>query len=550
MFRLALTYGAVASSAASAYIGLDQGQAQIAGAVLLAALAFVAVRLSMGGVIPRPSRPSRASIRRAAVPIVAVCLVTTMILGGIGGEYAATGSASAEWADCDLTDPLLGGAYNTLTGADSGCRWESGDQTNVEGLSATDAYSSGLALKDSADSYVTTTDNFAEDTRTVAYSKAKIAMVQALNNGSSVSVAQQEMNRTVDDYYSRAQMSVIRDWNAKMEQIEYFQNTPVAMDANIQTEATTKTWDNLNYPKTTQFTLANGTQANVTVFQAKTGTAIGPVGDSSTNVEPARIRLKHPNTSDTAIILDTTDYGMINLHESPDSDFSKTDLLGQFGPQSQQVKDNLAPYSQTVYNQYQAGEIDDTDLARMDPAVIGNEASTDLESSGYYGHAAIMLASIGASGNLNASHTIDTASGTTLNGTLYYTGDDLPAAGWETGTTYNHSNYNGTAYMAVQKNNGNATIVDLENYGASFTIREATNTQTGESLNTTKTQTYTYNSTNATALADEIDRLRQLRESYKNQESGGGGGGFDFGGNSTAIAIAAGAAAVLLLSRQ
>lgn len=461
------------------------------------------------------------SLRRLGAVLTALLLIS----GGVGMSPAgpAVGTASAEWVDCGLSDPLLGAAYNTIIGADSGCRWSAGTSTDYENISQTDAYASALGMKDSADSYTTAVGNFQQNARTVAYSKAKLTMVNELNNGSTVSVARAAVNETVESYYSRQQTEIVADWEAKMTQAGYLIGSQ-----NLTSRVDNETVDSFDGYLNNSYTLANGTSTDVLqlrIVSGGTGTGMG-WGNPG-----AYFEAQDPDTSTYTDVVRAREY---------------LDLFNEADSQATQVKANMAPYVDEVYAQYAVGELNSTDLATIDPAVIGQEASTSFNSTGYYGQAAIMLASIGAGGDLNASHNL-TVGSTTLDGTLFYTGDDAPTNGWNTSQTYNMSDYSGTFYMAVQKPDGNGTVVDLETYGSSFTINTATNTQTGESLNATKVQTYTYDSTNASALAEEIDRLRALREEYESQATGGGGIGIDIGGAGTGVIVALGAVVILMV---
>lgn len=489
-------------------------------------------------------------LRRVAAVGMALLLVGAGVSLSPAGP--AVGTASAEWVDCDLTDPLLGAAYNTIIGADSGCRWSAGTQTDVENLTATDAYANSLALKDSAESYTTSVSNYQEDSRTVAYSKAKIEMVNELNNGSSASVAKGAVNNTVEDYYSRQQAEIIKDWNAKVTQLSYLNNTSVGMRAHFDSGSSEFQDPDIEFDPgyIVNFTLANNSVIEVKyIGYTGPGIRIAPVAATSAETYYlADIETQDPSDSSWTAVIDSSNYGMVEQGGTFDSRtdrsyYGKLNILGAPATQSTQVKANMAPYVDEVYAQYAVGELNSTDLATIDPGVIGQEASTSLNSTGYYGHAAIMLASIGAGGDVNVSHNltvIGDTSNTTLDGTLFYSGDDAPATGWNTSQVYNMTNYNGTFYMAVAKDDGNATIADLEDYGEEFVINEATNTKTGETVNTTKVETYTYDSTNASALEEELDRLRTLRQEYENQLATGGGGGWfgDLGGTQIGIIIA------------
>lgn len=516
---------------------------------------------------------SRRTLERAGVVAVTGLIVSTMALSGVFGPASVAQPAAAEWSDeCDIGDSLLGAAYNTLSGADTGCRWIAGEQTDVENLTATDAYASGLSLKDSVDSYTTSVDNNVENSRTVAMSKAKIELVNGLNNGTSESVVHNEVNKTSRDYYSRMQAETVKDWNAKMTQLAYLKNTSVGFQYQTWKNDmwNNKTTADMNHVRE-EFTLENGTTVNVTVVRYEGyDTYYSPVivdaDDTSVDTDnyvagAFRVRLQDPDTGDWKPILYSEDYGHIETDESRDggiSTYGGKGLMDRYPTQNQWVIDNLDPYVPEVYNQYDAGQIDSTDLAMSDPSVIALEASTDFNSTGHYSYAAIQLAAIGAAGNVNVSHNVTTGDGTTMEGTLYYTDDDAPENGWETGQQYNMTNFNGTFYFVVAKDDGNASVVDLENYGETFTINEATNTNTGEEVTTTEVQRYTYDSTNVTALEEEIERLKELREDYEAQSTGGGGtgclaacgDGSSIVPKNTVLLLGAGFAAVLILMRE
>lgn len=471
--------------------------------------------------------------RRVGALALALLIVTTAALSGVGGPASPVSTAAADWSEeCELTDTLIGAAWNTLIGADSGCRWESGTHTDWENVTATDGYASALSMKDAADSYTTTTGNFMENTRTVAYSKAKITLINELNNGSSVSVAQNEVNQTVREYYSRIQLEAAKDFGAKAMHAHYLANS---------TGLTAEVGDSNPYatPMNAKITLINGTVGRYHTIGWDDGTYVRyyiltderSLQPQSTNGGYEDLQVTDPDNGGQTTVLSTEPYwSIVNSAKS----------------QSNQVLANMDPYVDEVYAQYAAGEINSTNLAMNDPTVIANEASTSLNSTGYYGHASIMLASLGAGGDVNVSHTVETSDGTVMNGTLFYTAQDAPETGWATNTTYNFSDYNGTFYYSVARNDGTAGIVDLENYGENFTLTKATNTKTGESVETTVVHRYTYDSTNVSALAEEIERLQELREEYEHQKTSAAGGSGPLSGFSNReIMIGVGALAVV-----
>ncbi len=241
-----------------------------------------------------------------------------------------------------------------------------------------------------------------------------------------------------------------------------------------------------------------------------------------------------------------------------DTDATKTEvlstlryesLLSNLTSQHTQVTSNLETYVNETYAAYQAGEIDSTDLAASDPTTIATQAATDYNSTGYYGLASAQLAAMGLSGNETVSHVVNTTeNGSTrvVTGTLFYTGEDDQS--FSTGTQYDPATLNGSVYMSVASiTDGNGT--ELNNSGGfyyvdePFTISEATDTRTGDAVNTTAMETRDYSSTNVSKLQQELETLKEQREFYEQQTSAAGGG---TGSSNTmliaVIALAAGAA--------
>ncbi|UVE49636.1 hypothetical protein KU306_12040 [Haloferax larsenii] len=559
-----LTYLGVTSTSGAVYLGFVYDDVGAALAVAVVAILAFGVRLSILDLDlgPRSDRV-RSFVQKGAALAGVGLLVTTAATSGVVPGVSPVGTASAEWVECSITDPLVGAAYNTIIGADSGCRWESGGQTDVENLTATDAYANGLALKDSSDSYLTQTENFVEDTRTVAYTKAKISLINDINNGTNVSQAKNNANETVEDYYSQIERNIIADWNQKTLQAEYLTNTSLNVypyhsgHYGGATSSMNSDYRELGFGGDAadqgrgwaNYTLMNGSNVSVRYVIHDHGTfnsgedALWAPDENDVDVSTLAmldaIAIEDPNnTSNLPHVLDRNRIAAV---------------IDDLDAQASQVKSNMGPVADGYYAEYQAGDINSTELAMLDPSVIAAEASTDLNSTGYYSYAAVQLAAIGAEGSLNTSHNLTVsggASNVTFDGTLFYSGDDAPA-GWDTNTTYNMSSFNGTFYFVVSPSdvNNSSYMTDLSTHGTHFTINEATNAATGESLNTTTIHKYVYEDTNATALQSQIDQLQELRNYYETQASGGSSSG---GINTKLLggALLVGAAAVLLIQRE
>ncbi|REA05873.1 hypothetical protein DEQ92_06305 [Haloferax sp. Atlit-6N] len=519
----------------------------------------------------------REFARRTLALVFVVLVVTTAATGPVA---AASTTVTVDYEHCGPTD-LLEQTFSMLLGGDKEACLQGGvSYDDLENITSTDGYAAGLAVDDSVESFNTTLENRLQDTRTVAYSKAKIQVVNDINNGTAETLAKERANETVTAYYAQIERNIIRDWNAKMSELEYLNQTETGFAFHEPSDS-----DEYQIPgqyaenpdgfqtgvHQMNYTLVNGT--NVTMkfwLQPHNVGGDGTGANAAVGVLPKTslapdlyaysnelhgwstggdyysasdgLAVQSPSTSNYTGVLYGADY---------------TGLLEDLDTQQQQVQANMAQVVEGYYAQYAAGDIDSTDLARLDPSTIGAEASTEFNTTGYYSYAAVQLASIGYSGDLNSSHTIavEGQNGTTIvNGTMFYTGEDAPA-GWDTGSTYQFADYNGTFYFAYQNANDSG-IYDLSEYGENFTIVEAFNVHTGEAVNTTSTQQYVYEDTNATALQSQLDQLLELREWFEQEAGTAGstdGGRNPAGGLNTQViggALLVGAAAVLLIQRE
>ncbi|WP_411964535.1 hypothetical protein [Haloferax sp. YSMS24] len=563
----------------------------IAAAFVLLAAFFGVLRLAMMDyyrlgdsldAVPTVPQGVKVMGKRIGSLALAGMLVTTAATAPVAAQSS---TVTIEYEHCGVND-LIFQAFSKLTGGDEPACLQGGiSYDDYANISATDGYAASLSVKDSVDSYSTTTQNRLQDTRTIAYSKAKISIINDLNNDTALTQAKNNANISAADYYAQVEANTLRDWNAKMAEMKYI-NGSEATVYHYEPGDTQQEWQPLGewgdipegfyeYP----YTLTNGSTINVTVFMQghyenedpNDGTIdeivlVAPLPDSELDAVADYIATLHPTDSGYGYSQYTGPADGIGIKDPVSTNNTVIiqnqdyrDILNEIYNQKQQVTNNMGPVADGYYSTYNAGDIDSTDLARMDPSVIANEAGTEFNSTGYYSYAAMQLAAIGYKGNLNNSHTLTVhnanGSDTIVNGTLFYTGDDAPA-GWDTGTRYNFSDYNGTFYFAFQETNSSG-IYDLSDYGDGFTITEATNVKTGETVNTTSAHQYVYEDTNATALQDQIDELTQLRQeledaiSRTSTTSGGTSGvSFDLKTEDKAIVVAALVVVALLLTRN
>lgn len=510
---------------------------------------FVALALALGLIAYRDHIPSvdrlvssRTTKRVATVAVVGL-VVTTAALSGMGGPASPVETVQAGYFDnCSFDDSLTFAIGASLGLSDQDCAFWTPDTEQVD---ATDAYAGGLAINDSVDSYLTTSENFQQDSRSVAWAKAKIKVINALNNNKSEAEALNESQAVVEDYYLRQEKNLYTQHSAQMAHIAYLANQssgtlwvnkgadPTGIKQNVTGEYTYDATSLVN----SSVTIENNT--GIIFYDSYPG-------DNQLTVSLRPSQVVNPTLEQYS----STSY-LIGVN---DTDASSRGILwgsryhvrsDAIADQNNQVQSNLETYVNETYQAYEAGEINATDLASSDPTTIATQASTDYDSTGYYGLASAQLAAMGLSGNETVSHVVNTTengSARQITGTLFYTGEDSQA--FDTGTEYDPATLNGSVYMSVASIE-DGTGTELNQSGGfyhvteNFTISSATNTQTGEAVNTTTMETRDYSTTNASLLAEEIDRLKEQRAFYEKQQSAAGGGiSLDFGGVETGVIIA------------
>ena len=546
--------------------------------LLPSAAAFVALALVLGlAAFCRHSinlerlTPSSSAGRRVATIAVVGLVISTAAIGGLGGPASPVETVQAGYfEDCTFSDSLTFAVGASLGLSNQDCTFWTPD-SDVENISKTDAYASGLALQDSSESFTTTSSNFNEDRASVAWAKAKISLVNDLNNNVSEANATANAKEVVREYYSNAAKNVITDYSAKASHTAYIagqldendDGAAVAhqgenMKAGTDTNSDDRGWAdstaqlNVTFSDNTSATYeipvkveTDGDYHPVTPYNSYGGLVdFGEVTmENQTTLFTENMSTGSSSGSNTVTIFDgnqdpASETMILEAHKYANE-------LDALDTQSSQVTSNIDQYATDVYAAYNAGEINATDLANADPQVIGTQAATDYNSTGYYGMANAQLSALGLSGNETISHvvnTTDNGSSRTIEGTLYYTGEDSQT--FDSGTEYDPANLNGSVYMTVaslEDGSGNAVNHSGGFYyvDENFTISSATNTKTGEAVNTTTMETRDYSSTNASLLAEEIDRLQEQRAYYEEQQAASSGGiSLDFGGVETGVILA------------
>ena len=436
-----------------------------------------------------------------------------------------------------------------------------------------DMYQSAQNHNASSEVYMTTLDNYLEDTKTQARIIGKNAYIRSLNNGSSEAAAKTAAKGAVADYYATKQANLAKKWGAQAAHYEYLNsvtanesgitgtslvsnrdgNSKVKNDGYLTVEiASSDSYSSDADPQylgTSQesMTLANGSSTDVAAFgfeitytySGSTATdtswvtlttgdhqlSAEPDGSSAVKFTPSGLGVKAPNTNyDRQTYLDFTAF--------------KT-RWSEIESQNTQVQNDMDTLATNTYDEYQSGEINNSDL--VDPYVLSNDFSAGEEHQSW---AAAQLTLLGTNSPEAMSNmgefNVTTADGTTHTGILM--SQSNPSTGqFEVNTTYDTANITGPQFVVTPDR-----LVELD---GEFTVDsiETTDGESRENVTIEKT-TYETADINVTQLIEEYEQLQKERAEWEAREQNmqSGAGGFALG-NSTSLGILAALAGGMLL---
>jgi hypothetical protein len=491
----------------------------------------------------------------AAVALASFVIVTAM-LSGVGGPASPVGTASAGFFEnCQFSDSLTFAVGASLGLSNQDCAFWTPDEDSAE-IAETDLKASLETSTQYGETFSTSQNNFAQDRYSVMMAKAKISIINDLNNNVSRSQARANAKEDVRDYATNVQVNLLNQYETDVQQMLYAADTGQASIkywrgsyTTLGTETDARNIRLADNETTFNYTLLTYNGGDIHIdpdFRSYEHIdIINNTGDSS----PGWNLYQSGNWFEVDVNGTTYRFQETNSGVPP----STGGHLSQLGQDITRAEDNIDVLVNNTYDAYQAGEIDSTDLAAADPTTIGTQASTDYSSTGYYGYANAQLASLGLSGDTNASHVVSLDdTNRSVTGTVFYTGEDNVS--FQTGTQYNPVNLNGSVYVTVSELRENGTVVNNTSaylyVEENFTIESATNTKTGEPINSTTMETRNYSSTNVSDLQQEIQQLRNERDYYEEQASSSGGFGIDFGGTGTGIGVALAAVLVLMIATR
>lgn len=440
-----------------------------------------------------------------------------------------------------------------------------GDETSATYTEA-DANETRLAVESHAKTVrngqkttdVIMTNQVVDGSRNIAWAKAKAAAIEALNNGESEANATDAAQQAVSDYYTTMEINYANQVSDSLTTLDYLRgvydghtslsgSNGISMSTENDMEYESWTTEQRNY------TTINGTVINVSIISVDNPDGMTYKSNGATWTGSTWYTGIYEDTrlGDSAHYQQTGPEYEYELVVDAYSNDSKTwtevmyteegrEVLDEINDADTQMRSNADMYVSNLYSSYNAGDINISDIP--DPSTLSQEYSTDYNSTGYYAFAGADLMLMGVNTSLNESMQFTVNGTQTYNGTLFTNWEPTKTNGsWDTGVTYDTANASSPVFLATQEEG----LLYLE---GSFTIDKMTNTKTGESVNSTTTQNYNRQTSDASFTYEEMQQLLELQTELNEQkEAASGGSGSSLSSEQLVmIAVALGAIAMFM----
>jgi len=418
------------------------------------------------------------------------------------------------------------------------------DEDSLSELDANDTklelYESAGGSSDTAANFHAVSNNFLQDAETVALIKGKNAAIRSMNTDGSQTKAEAAGKENVSEFYSSQERNFLAQWNSQMAEAEYLQGLakdetgvdPLYVHGSW-TLHDSNGWEVVNSTilgfASTNYTLRNGTNAEATTVDVEI--VIRDTANDNYYIYSATFG---PTTGDKTAAptvgfgASTSDNGAATVEgiaiNPPDSNYDELEFVdfseysGDFSSvksQNSNAQDQIVTVVNQTYDQYQAGEINNSEL--VDPYTLQNQYSPGSE---YEGWAAATLANLGTNqptdfdqiGYMN----VTLEDGTKLRGVLH-SQSNPPSGSFAVGETYNASNISGQQYIVTESS--------TREIQQNFTLNSATN-QSGGNMTQVTIVEKNYTTTSAADLSALYDQLALMRaEIDARQDAIGDNGG-------------------------
>jgi len=393
----------------------------------------------------------------------------------------------------------------------------------------------------------------------VAYSKGKVAVMEALNAEKSQSEAQNAMQEAIDSYFAGIQKNIVTHWNTQIEQVSHHYNQIMAHDdLNLNDE--TLAWDEGD-TEGSPSNIGGHAEGFAPEIQVADNDGTKPTYLDGTDVDlNGMVLVIGSGSTVTAMKYTMLDLSNACFTRPPESDEWNTNSynngpatgIGQLYPEEERehhayfwrpeyvsawqalidrrdsVNADLSGFVADVYNEYEPGDVDLSEVS--DPVTYATELSSTNDGEAFRQAQAAQLG-IPTQAASNLRITVHGDEESTFETDLY-TSHEPSGGEFSVGEKYDPSAWTEPLFVTYPQSDGSVSMAQLED---SFTIKSATD-QDGNPVDSFGNRETNQQTADVDALREDLETLRreQIRLQEKSEESTGGGGG---GGGSSGSGV-------------
>lgn len=396
-----------------------------------------------------------------------------------------------------------------------------------------DIYKKGLYHEDSREQYVIESKSRVNQTYGMGLAQAKLAAIEALNNGSSEAKAKEKALEEINDFYSVQLQSVINYQNREVlklnQTINKINSVSGLSQAAVWSDYCSGDYTDVEWQLDLNATyeLYNGSTTTIykaAMYDAKDSTSSG-YGCSKVDSNGAHVWATaiHPYTStnndfrDPVTVLDSFSSNT-SLMLNP-SQYQST--FNKINESHARAQDNAQTMVEEIYSTYSQGELNVSDS--LGPLEQLQLASTNYNSTGYYSYAAVSLEQMGIPSNHSYAFDV-TFQNPAMSDSKTVTGQLFSTQNFTDGTIETGVNYTvdaGESAWIVYQDGDKATETEITGW---YMVNEMTNKKTGEKINTTTLQSTKLYTDGTADLKKQLEQLEDRIADLQNVTGGVGGG--------------------------
>ena len=469
--------------------------------------------------------------------LFALLLVSSATVAGPG---AFTAQATH---DCSTLEQTLTFAFGT-TGQvvdkalrDGKCT-ESHRAEAIEDMKQTDAnqtkldiYNAALQQKAETDTQTAVYDNYLNDSQSVAWMKAEIAIAEAYRNGSSKAVAESKARQAIADYYAKKQVNLLKSWNVSVASIAYLaesaRNESVDMSLSSQGDTSALFYipedsQNEGFHAEIGDTSGNVTGVNSYALVNGSQTAARTIkGHVSYNEnQEIEIGLTSPGHVPAAWYYYRVKVNPTDLAPEPVTMMdlrSYMDRLDRIQTLNNDLQADVDPFVNETWEAYDSGQINSSDVLSRNTQMFeyGLDA-TNGSSRNLYNSVAALSAMGLDTPQLNGTGTMAvTHQNQQYHGLIM--AKEAPNGRWQSNTSYNASQIPGHVMLVT-------TSGEQKQISGEFRIGTIS-AEDGGSIDQVNATKVVYKTSNTSEQLKKMERILELRKEVESREPTAGGGG-------------------------